>query len=97
MTHSFAKLSAAVMAIMGLTACGGGSGSNNNNDNEDTGATSLHVLVIDGYLENSQVYADLNRNYTLDEGDIRATVNTDPDGVAIIDIPDSYLKAQTSH
>lgn len=90
MTHSFAKLSAAVMAVMGLTACGWGGSSSNNN--EETGATSLHVMVIDGYLENSQVYADLNRNYTLDDGDIQATVNTGSDGTAVIDIPNSLLK-----
>ena len=90
MTHSFAKLSAAVMAIMGITACGGGG--SNNSHNDDTATTSLQIQVIDGYIGNAQVYADLNRNYEMDDGDIRATVNTDSNGRTVIDIPNSSLK-----
>ena len=63
-------VSAAVAALIGLTACSGGG------SDESTGAattTSLSGIVADGYLLNATVCLDLNLSKTCDSGEPTAT------------------------
>lgn len=71
MSVKWTRLSTAVVAVVALSACGGGGSG---------GATSapLNVLsgiAVDGYLQGSTVFLDLNRNGVQDTGEPSTTTN----------------------
>lgn len=65
-------VSAAVAALIGLTACSGGSDSDSGGGAVDT-TTTLSGIVADGYLLNATVCLDLNLSKTCDSGEPTAT------------------------
>ena len=67
-----------------LTGCGGGSSNSSTpvvtpptDDNPTPVQTTLTVTVVDGYLENALIFADVNGNYQLDDGEPSATTNAE--------------------
>ncbi|WP_406038393.1 hypothetical protein [Succinimonas sp.] len=82
MKNSFTKLSIAVVAAMGLSACGGHShSSNNNTQNEEDDSVYFDAQVVDGPIENACGFVDLNLNFQQDEGESRACTNYEGKGV----------------
>jgi len=63
-----------------LVACGGGSGSGSNSSNNST----YSVTAIDGYLQNAEVWLDLNENFQLDTDEPNAL--SGEGGVAILNV-----------
>lgn len=55
----------------------------------DPDTTAINLQVIDGYLKDAEVFADLNRNFTLDEGE--PADKTDEKGLVTLHIPNSYI------
>lgn len=51
--------------------------------------TAINLQVIDGYLKDAEVFADLNRNFALDEGE--PADKTDEKGLVTLHIPNSYI------
>ncbi|MEE3422132.1 MAG: hypothetical protein VZR11_05430 [Succinimonas sp.] len=84
--HSLTKLSVALMACMGLAACGHHSNSNNHNDDE----IRVDVQVLDGALADARIFADLNRNHEWDSDEPRVTVGGD--GKGTLTVPKDLLK-----
>lgn len=70
---SLTRLSVALMACMGLAACGHHSNSNNHNDDEIRG----DVQVLDGAQADARIFADLNRNHEWDSDEPRVTLGGD--------------------
>ncbi|WP_242507178.1 hypothetical protein [Vibrio vulnificus] len=54
---------------VGLLGCGGGSSSSSGGSSSN----SYSVTAIDGYLQNAQVWLDLNKNFIWDANEPRAT------------------------
>ncbi|EHH1180812.1 thrombospondin type 3 repeat-containing protein [Vibrio vulnificus] len=72
-----------------LLGCGGGSSSSSGGSS----SSSYSVTAIDGYLQNAQVWLDLNKNFIWDTGEPKAT--TGAGGKATLDVtgidnPESY-------
>ncbi|MCG6271802.1 hypothetical protein K6U70_06280 [Vibrio vulnificus] len=65
---------------VGLLGCGGGSSSSSGGSSSN----SYSVTAIDGYLQNAQVWLDLNKNFVWDANEPRAT--TGAGGVATLDV-----------
>ncbi|EJE8556390.1 hypothetical protein [Vibrio vulnificus] len=63
-----------------LLGCGGGSSSSSGGSS----SSSYSVTAIDGYLQNAQVWLDLNKNFVWDANEPRAT--TGAGGVATLDV-----------
>ena len=84
---SLTRLSVALIAAMGLSAC---HDHHHNSNNNDDGEVAVEVQVLDGALKGALVFADLNRNFELDREE--AYVNTDEKGRATLYIPKSSLK-----
>ena len=84
---SLTRLSVALIAAMGLSAC---HDHHHNSNNNDDGEVAVEVQVLDGALKGALVFADLNRNFELDREE--AYVNTDENGRATLYIPKSSLK-----
>lgn len=77
---------------VGLLGCGGGSSDSSDGGGGST-SNSYSVTAIDGYLQNAQVWLDLNRNFLWDANEPRAT--TGAGGVATLDVtgianPENY-------
>lgn len=69
-----------IICAIALSACGGG----------DSGSASTNVSVIDGYLTGAVVYADINSNGTIDDGDYKIGVTSGEKGV--IAVPNQYMQ-----
>lgn len=81
-----------------LSACGGGGGSSDASltteptviptiiPTEAPTSSELSITAIDGYLENAQVWLDINGNYQWDETE--PTAQTNESGLAVLDISD---------
>ncbi|MGN1356746.1 MAG: RCC1 domain-containing protein [Succinivibrionaceae bacterium] len=56
--------------------------------------TAVNLQVIDGYLKDAEVFADLNRNFVQDDNEPSAM--TDENGLATLNIPKDKLRDLTS-
>ena len=84
------KLSVAVIAAMGLAACGDHHHDSNNPAPDADDSVYLNVQVVDGPLENACGWVDLNGNYERDDGESRAC--TDATGKAKFEMKKASLK-----
>ncbi|MGN1392873.1 MAG: RCC1 domain-containing protein [Succinivibrionaceae bacterium] len=80
------------------TGCGGGSSSGSSNEGSSgdnaTKTKALNVQIIDGYLKDSKVCADINRNYFCDPGEPDGI--TDEFGKVTLDVPENVLNENNS-
>jgi len=67
-------------AALTLAGCGGSSGGGANS----SGSNNYSVTAIDGYLQNAEVWLDLNENFQLDAGEPNSLSGTN--GIANLDI-----------
>ena len=87
---SLTRLSIALIAAMGLSACHDHHHNSNNNNNDDDDQLAVEVQVLDGALNGALVFADLNRNFELDREE--PYTYTDENGKATLKILNSSLK-----
>ncbi|MFV0574771.1 MAG: hypothetical protein ACK5NC_05065 [Vibrio sp.] len=78
----FKKLLLVTSIAATLAACGGGS-SGSDDDNDSPEATSMDVVAIDGYLQNADIWLDVNGNQQHDQGE--PLLKTDDEGEATLD------------
>ena len=65
MTLKLSRIALTTMSLLPLlTACGGA-----DNKDYEPKEKSLEVRAIDGYLQNAEVWLDLNGNFQLDSGE----------------------------
>ncbi|MCG7496977.1 hypothetical protein MHO82_08880 [Vibrio sp. Of7-15] len=69
---------------IGLVGCGGGDDNSSSNTTPATPSTSYSVTAIDGYLQNAQVWLDLDKDFQLDANEPGAT--TGAGGKASLDV-----------
>ena len=97
MKFSISRISVAVLAAIGLSACGGGGSSNTgNNDSADPVLTfSINIQAIDGYPAGGTVFVDLDRNYVMDSDEPHGTLLSD--GTQVLDVKTADLDKHDNH